>query len=410
MNLTRRSRPPAGARATVLVAGDWAPIRAFASHGGADPLSVYGDLLGGLRAADLRVVNCECPLAAAGRPVWKSGSVFKGEPAGLRGLTAVPFEVACLANNHVFDYGLEAFGETLELLRANGIRTLGAGLSEAEAWAPLSLSLGGSGLSLINFSEGEDLMAARGGAGVAGWEIERVDALVRDRKARGDCVIVVAHAGLEYVPFPPPYLQRAFRSIVDAGADCVVGHHPHVPQGIELYRGKPIAYSLGNFLFYQPTDLYWRKVGFLLELEVAGGALEGFAVRPYRITDRGLRTLASDQEREFRDALERISRPLGSERGVEKAWEAYLDYYGLAGLKSELGGILATLEVEPPKAAAMLRNRILTPQHAELWRDLLTRVIAGGTGAQRGGGEPDGTRQDLAADIAEWFDRKVDRS
>jgi poly-gamma-glutamate synthesis protein (capsule biosynthesis protein) len=207
----------------------------------------------------------------------------------------------------------------------------------------------------------------------------------------------VAHAGLEYIPFPPPYVQRAFRSIIEAGADCVVAHHPHVPQGIELYQGRPIAYSLGNFLFYQPTDLYWRKVGFLLELKVAGGTVEGFEVRPYGITEAGVRALDRKEKAEFRKALRRISRPLGTATGVRKAWEAYLAYYGIEGLKKEIGGILETIEAEPPKGAAMLRNRITTPQHAELWRDLLTRFIAGRAAPDR----------DLAAVVTEWFERKV---
>src|SRR5512134_1785792 len=93
------------ARARVVVASDWAPIRAFDAIVRDDPEAVYGDLLPLLRGADLRVVNCECALTRSTRPVWKSGAVFKGEPAHVRGLTAVPFEVACLANNHVLDYG-----------------------------------------------------------------------------------------------------------------------------------------------------------------------------------------------------------------------------------------------------------------------------------------------------------------
>ena len=91
---------------SIIVASDWAPIRALEPVIRRDPGAVYGDMLPVLRAADLRIVNCECALTAARKPVWKSGAVFKGLPAHVAGLTAVPFEVACLANNHVFDYGL----------------------------------------------------------------------------------------------------------------------------------------------------------------------------------------------------------------------------------------------------------------------------------------------------------------
>ncbi len=382
---------------TVLIAGDWAPIRAFDSLTAVDPALVYGDLFARLRSADLRIVNCECTLSEGGQPVWKSGSQFKGRPAHVQGLTCVPFDVACLANNHVLDYGVEALAETIAMLRASGVRTLGAGLSETEAWEPLCLELGETRLSLVNFSEGEDLTAARDGPGVAGWEIPRVCDLVRRLKARGDCVVVVAHAGLEYVPFPPPYLQKAYRAIVEAGADCVAGHHAHVPQGIELHRGRPIAYSLGNFVFYQPLDLCWRKVGFLLELQVAAGAVRRYKALPYRITEGGLGALDGQELTEFQGVLEAISQPLSEDGGCERAWEAYLDYYGAEGLRKELEGILEALQAEPPKGAAMLRNRLTAPQHVELWRDLLRRIVVGGPAP----------RADLVAQVREWFERKA---
>jgi isocitrate lyase len=104
--------------ATVLVAADWAPIRAFEPLVRFHPEAVYGDLLPALRNADLRIVNCECALTRSTREVWKSGAVFKGEPAHAHGLTAVPFDVACLANNHVMDYGVAGLRETLRVLAA----------------------------------------------------------------------------------------------------------------------------------------------------------------------------------------------------------------------------------------------------------------------------------------------------
>src|SRR5512137_2226686 len=100
----------------ILIASDWAPIRAFEPVVSRDPEAVYGDLLPVLRDADLRIVNCECALTRARKPVWKSGAVFKGRPAHVAGLTAVPFDVACLANNHVFDYGRAGFRESFRVL------------------------------------------------------------------------------------------------------------------------------------------------------------------------------------------------------------------------------------------------------------------------------------------------------
>lgn len=363
--------------ARILVASDWAPIRAFEPVVSKDPLAVYGDMLPVLRRADLRVVNCECALTAARKPVWKSGAVFKGRPAHVAALTAVPFEVACLANNHVFDYGLAGFRETLRVLHRHGVRTVGAGLSLDEAAAPLRLKLGQERVTIVNFSEGEDLTASTGGPGVCGWEIGRLAGEVRRAKKRGDFVLAVGHAGLEYVPFPPPYVVAAFRTLSDAGADAVVGHHPHVPQGLEERRGRLVAYSLGNFAFFQPPELHYRRTGFCLMLEVKAGRLASHNLHPYRITELGLRALDGGEERELRQDLRRVSAPFASDNGPGEAWQAYLASYGPEGFKNEVRAILDRMEAEPRKGAAMFRNRITTLQHAELWRDALTRFMSG---------------------------------
>ena len=406
MHATRSGPPSARPRRAgrsdpglVLVASDWAPIRAFDAIVRDHPEGVYGDLLPVLRRAHLRIVNCECALTRASKPVWKSGAVFKGEPAHVRGLTAVPFEVACLANNHVLDYDVAGLRESLRVLERHGIATVGAGLTEAQAHAPLACQAGGQRIHVVNFSEGEDLTASRGGPGVFGWDIARVQAIVRSCKKQGGAVIAIGHCGLEYIPYPPPYVVHAFRSIVEAGADCVIGHHPHVPQGIEYHHGCPIVYSLGNFVFYQLTDLHYRKLGFCVTLRVESARVSGIELHPYRITDEGLRALDPAQDRAFRRTLARISRPLATPNGHDRAWQAYLAYYGVNGFTSEVTGILERMKVEPQKGAAMFRNRITTRQHAELWRDTLTRLMSGSTG---------GFSREAHAAAAEWFTRKVE--
>jgi poly-gamma-glutamate synthesis protein (capsule biosynthesis protein) len=395
-NVTRRDLTP---RIRVLAAADWAPIRAFDEVVRDDPESVYGDVLPALRAADLRIVNCECALTRASTPVWKSGAVFKGEPAHAAGLTAVTFDVACLANNHVLDYGVRGLRDTLRVLHRHGIGTVGAGLTEDEAHAPLTCTVDGQRIHIVNFSEGEDLTAARGGPGVFGWDVARVTRLVRALKRRGGAVLAIGHCGLEYVPYPPPYVVTAFRAIAEAGADAVIGHHPHVPQGTEVHAGCPIFYSLGNFVFYQPTPLWHRKVGFFVTLDVCGGKVVETRVHPYLITNTGLRSLRRDENRAFRATLARLSSPFRRREGHRRAWDAYLDYYGTQGFTGEVLGILERMRTEPQKGAAMFRNRVTTKQHAELWTDFLTRVIGGQRRRPPAG---------ACRTVEEWFTRQTD--
>lgn len=208
-----------------------------------------------------------------------------------------------------------------------------------------------------------------------GWNIARVLETVKRLKARGGVVLAIGHCGLEYVPYPPPYVVAAFREIADAGADCVIGHHPHVPQGLEWRKGVPIAYSLGNFVFYQETNLLYRKTGACVVLHLKGPSITGLDFVPYRITPTGLRSLDPAESRAFGADLAAVSRPFKTASGPGRAWEAYLAHYGTAGLAAEVNGILERMKSEPQKAAAMFRNRITTAQHAELWKDVLTRAM-----------------------------------
>jgi len=366
-------------RTCILVASDWAPIRAFDEPMRTWPEAVYGDLLPLLRQADLRVVNVECALTAADAPVWKSGAVFKGAPEHVRGLTAVPFDVACLANNHVLDYGVAGLRETLRVLGRHDVQTVGAGLTEEDAHAPLTCLSGGSKVHIVNFSEGEDLTTARGGPGVFGWDIPRAIDIIRRCRKQGGVVLAIGHCGLEYVPYPPPYVVAAFRAMSDAGADAVIGHHPHVPQGIEWREGRPIIYSLGNFAFYQHTDLHHRKVGFVVTLHCENNRITEVDLVPYGITDTGLHLLTGRDAADLRRTLAAVSAPFKTPSGPARAWQAYLAYYGLSGFTSEVQGILDRMTTEPQKAAAMFRNRLTTMQHAELWRECLTGIMSGET-------------------------------
>jgi poly-gamma-glutamate synthesis protein (capsule biosynthesis protein) len=386
------------AQAEIVIASDWAPIRAFDEIVAHSPEAVYGDVLPILRECDLRIVNLECALVAGdASPVWKSGSVFKGRPEHVRGLTAVPFDVATLANNHVFDYGPEAFRQTLDLLNENSIRSVGAGLSVEEARRPLIVDLDGVRIGVINFSEGEDLTSAVSGPGVFGWEVDSVVDSVHTIRPDVDIIFVICHGGVEYIPFPPPYLAEAFRRIAEAGADLIVGHHAHVPQGVQTCNGVPICYSLGNFVFYQETDLFYRKLGYLVKAGVSRAGLAHIHLIPYEIGSECLRLLRGDESAQFFESLKKVSLPLASQEGITEAWQGFLRYYGLKGFRDEIAMILAKMDQEPAKGAAMLRNRIATMQHREHWIDAMTRIMDGTIDAS----------PQWALDLAaEWLTRK----
>lgn len=368
-----------GDAATLVIAGDWAPIRAFAPLIESDPKAIYGDVLPVLQNADLSLVNLEAPLSDIGREVCKSGAVFKGNTCHIKGLTAVPFSAVTLGNNHMFDFGAEAFRQTAGVLDHHGIARTGAGMTQKEAEAPLIMEAKGVRIAIVNISEGENLTAAGPGPGVAGWDIEgacdRIRDLKKDTAQALHAVITVVHCGLEYIPFAPEYVTKAFRELANAGADAVIGHHPHVPQGLFFHGNTPVCCSLGNFVFYQPTNFFWRKIGYMVRLHISKKGLSGFDIEPYRIHDQGVQMLAGPDRDYFFKRFRQISEPLSTPEGSGAAWQGFLDYYGVDGLKNEVNMILNTLDHTPGKGAAMFRNRLTTAQHFYHWQDLLTRVV-----------------------------------
>ncbi|WP_319576434.1 CapA family protein [uncultured Desulfobacter sp.] len=365
--------------ATLIIAGDWAPIRAFAPLIESDPQSIYGDVLPLLREADLSLVNLEAPLSDIGNEVSKSGAVFKGKPSHIKGLTAVPFSAVTLGNNHMFDFGVEAFRQTAEVLDRHAIACTGAGMNKEDAESPLIMEAKGLCVAILNISEGEDLTAAGHGPGVAGWDIKGACARIKNLKKNTTqvlhAVIAVAHCGLEYIPFAPEYVTNAFRELAHAGADAVIGHHPHVPQGLFFHGKTPVCCSLGNFIFYQHTNLFWRKLGYMVRLHISKKGLAGLDIEPYRIHDRGVQMLTGPDRDYFFKRFKEISEPLSTPQGSREAWQGFLDYYGVAGLKNEVNMILNKLDDTPGKGAAMFRNRLTTAQHFYHWQDLLTRVV-----------------------------------
>ena len=365
--------------AKFVFAADLAPIRKFAPVMAADPAAVYGDLLPVLREADFRIVNLESPLDPGGGFIVKSGAAFTGEPCHAAALTAGGFDAAVMANNHTFDCGDKGFFATREILRRRGIAPVGAGADLAEAREPLAIEVNGVRILLFAISEGEDMRGATADSpGVRPWEVEELAAAIRRAKGSCDAIVVSAHCGLEYQPYPSFYVYEAFRRWAEAGADLILGHHPHVPQGMTRFGGVPACFSLGNFVFYQPLPLFWRKTGYLVEFTVGEGrgVLSHRAI-PYRIEETGVRRLRGDETAEFDAMMTKLSAPLADAESARRAWHAVLAYNGVEGFCAELEKIRNTLRDDPPRGAAMLRNRVACMQHRTQWIDGMTRIAEG---------------------------------
>jgi hypothetical protein len=214
--------------------------------------------------ADIVLGNLECTLPGDGRSVATVPRLVSS-PEQLEELRTSGFSVVTLANNHVFDCLDAGFRTTRAALDRAGVRTFGAGGDLGEAAAPLILEIKGQRLAFLGAADrrstAEDRFAGDAKGGVAPLEIGRLVARVRHLKTEVDHVIVALHWGAEYVRFPAPSQVAAARALAEAGASLVIGSHPHVVQGMEVHRGVPIAYSLGNFVvndFFYPDGRVTR--------------------------------------------------------------------------------------------------------------------------------------------------------
>jgi poly-gamma-glutamate synthesis protein (capsule biosynthesis protein) len=231
-----------------------------------------------LRAADIAVGNLESILLERGRTADTTNSpVFAGPQAeGIAVLQDVGFDVLGNANNHAWDFGRAGLIENLAHLDSAGIAHAGTGPTLGAAWRPVVVRAKGwtiAFFSLTAIFNYDDLTVVGHAAECCVAWADTLLAAQRFKAVRdsvgADLVIAYVHAGMEYRPVPEPDVVIRFRALIRAGADAVIGHHPHVPQGIEYLDGKPIVYSLGNFVFKQGQA--WTNRGLWAELVVTAG-------------------------------------------------------------------------------------------------------------------------------------------
>lgn len=215
---------------------------------GGDPLAEFD---AELRGADFSIANLECPVARSGKALDNKIWTFRAEPATLAVLKGRIGAVS-LANNHSGDYGPEAFVETLDHLSAAQLPFFGGGRNLAQAHAPLWVEKQGLRIAVLGYDEFKPRSFEAGAKwpGVAWSEDSQVLADIRAARAAGaDLVIPFMHWGWENEPRPSARQWQLAKRMIAAGADAVVGSHPHVTQGADVYRGRPIVWSLGNFVF-----------------------------------------------------------------------------------------------------------------------------------------------------------------
>lgn len=264
-----------------------------------------------LSEPDLTVGNLEHPVTTRGTPAENKQYVFKGSPDLLPSLREAGFDFVALANNHTLDQGVEGLLDTIDHLNEAGIAHAGAGRNHEEAFRPAVFEVKGRSIAIFSFSRvvpEVSWKADRNHPGVAEtYDSRRAVAAISRAKEAHDLVIVYAHWGEELSYTPRDIEKKLAREYIDAGADIVVGSHPHVLQGFEYYNGGWIAYSLGNFVFNPTKNTETRDTGVLNAVCPKDGSC-GLAFVPMRAVEPARpEPLEGEERRAMFERLEQLS-------------------------------------------------------------------------------------------------------
>jgi hypothetical protein len=239
-----------------------------------------------ISSADIAVANFENP-APDQSTYHTSGTRFTADPRLIPGLVHAGIDYVSIANNHIGDAGDLGILQTIANLKKNGLKYSGAGKDLAAARKPAILKAGGTTIAILGYDAiAKGYFAGPDETGSSQLSLKRATTdIQRARAAGADLVIVFPHWGIEYRNKPFEAQQQLARSIIDAGADMIIGNHAHWIGAVEIYKGKPIWYALGNFVF----DQTWSEPtmeGLTLELTFQGAELRQIRMRPHVILDK----------------------------------------------------------------------------------------------------------------------------
>lgn len=296
-----------------------------------------GALLKELQEKDYLITNLECPLTDQRFSISKSGPPLKAPPPRIGLLKEAGIDVVTLANNHIMDYGDMGLADTISMCDKNNIMYTGAGMNMKEAACPLYLKKNNIRMAILAITEEEFSIAGEDKAGCLPLDPVKNYYMIQKAKKNADLVIVIVHAGNEHYELPRPGLKETFRFFADAGASAVIGHHPHNAGPFEVYKGVPLIYSLGNFLFNWPGEDYspWFE-GYFVKMLFNRQAAVSFELVPYTQFKDGSKKLEMMKEKEreqFFVHIKELNLQLKDDKVLLEKWNQFAEQRKLSFLK-----------------------------------------------------------------------------
>lgn len=269
-----------------------------------------------IKRADIALGNLEGPLTTGGSVDVEKKYVFRSPPDKVAAaLAKTGFDVFSLANNHTLDYGVQGMADTIDALNRHGLAYSGAGMDLSSARQPVIIERKGKRIAFLAYSLTfpEEFWAKKNQPGTAFGHESHVRKDVASAKTEADIVIVSFHWGREGTTELRPYQTALGHAAIDEGAAAVVGHHPHILQGIERYKQGVILYSLGNFVFGSYS--YRARHAAIGELVFEGNRVKTVRMVPINVFNPEVvfqpQVLTGDKAAEVISELSKLSQPLG---------------------------------------------------------------------------------------------------
>jgi poly-gamma-glutamate synthesis protein (capsule biosynthesis protein) len=315
----------------IVIGGDFCPIGSnlnAAIRG--DGEALFGDLRPIMAAAELTIVNLECPLIEEPSPVHKDGPTLGCDSKAINGLTAGGVNLVGLANNHTMDHGVPGLLSTIAACEKSAIAHVGAGRSLADAASMRIVAVEGLRVGIYAMAENEfgiARAAPSGGdlAGVNPLDVIEFARTMAKNKGQVDYVIVLIHGGNEYLRYPRPSLQNACRFMIECGANAIVCQHSHCIGCVESYMEGHIVYGQGNFIFDMESDYPEWYEGVLISLNVGLERTANLELIPFTQSRPSPGAHRMDERRasEAASGIHQRSRLIVSEEFVQERWQEY---------------------------------------------------------------------------------------
>ena len=379
-----------GETTEILFAGDFYPAnRALNLILKENYQNLFNDFLPVLKSKDLSVVNLESPLTLAKRGIFKIGPNLKAHPDCIKALNFAGFDVVALANNHIFDFSEEGLRDTLKVCKSSGIKTVGAGLTRLEKESPLYVNIKSTKIAFVNITENEFSTLDPDNRGANGLNPVNNYFQIREAKKNADLVFVISHGGNELYPLPSPRMVSLYRFFAEIGATAVIGHHPHCASGYEIWKGVPIFYSIGNFIFDVPEkmDEIWYT-GYTVKFSVGGGKIIKINLEPYiQFREKpGVNKLEGEAKINFLTRITEYSEIIGDEEKLKRKWMEFcqnrkVDYLSnllrLSRIKRRLlrRGI-GVVNMINEKEVLRIMNMIRCEAHREALLEILEKLTS----------------------------------